>query len=210
MNNTLADKYPLDWPDGYPRTKWPKKSKFGHKTFGFVRDRIFSELKMMLTSQERSTIVLSTNIPLKLDGLPYASYRSPDDKGVAVYFQYKGESVVLCCDAWDKIEHNLHSISETLNSIRAIERWGVSDFLKRSFTGFQALPPMTETKKREWWSVLGYQQKPGNATWDWEGIQAQYKTMAKKLHPDVGGSTVDFQELTEAFAEARSYYRSNL
>lgn len=205
----LAEKYPLQWPTGYPRTKYPKASRFGNKPFGFVRDKIFSELKLLLDYKERSTIVLSTNVPLKLDGLPYANYRQPEDKGVAVYFQYKGESVVLCCDAWDKIEHNLWSISQTINAIRAIERWGVSDFLKRSFTGFQALPPAkNEVDREEWWKVLKYQQRPGKAAWDWAGVQAQYKSLAKKCHPDAGGSVEEFQKLTAAFEEAKQHFQS--
>jgi len=92
--------------------------------------------------------------------------------------------------------------------MRAIDRWGVSDFMKRSFTGFNALPPKQPDKpKREWWQVMTYSQKPGNASWDWAGVEAQYKSLAKQRHPDVvGGSVEQFQELSNAFAEAKKYY----
>jgi hypothetical protein len=203
----LAEKYPLQWPGGYPRTKWPKQSQFGAQSFAKARDTIFSQLRLLLTYHERGTIVMSTNIPLKLDGMPYATYRQPDDKGVAVYFQYKDESVVLCCDQWNKIEHNMWSIAKTIEALRGIERWGVSDFLKRSFTGFNALPPKEEDKpKREWWIVMQYSGRPGKATWDWAGVQAQYKSLAKQKHPDTGGSVAEFQELTSAYDEAKKYY----
>jgi hypothetical protein len=202
----IAEKFPLQWPHGYPRTKYPKKSRFGNKPFGYVRDRIFSELKLLLDYKERGTIVLSTSIPLKLDGLPYANYRQPDDKGIAVYFQYKGESVVLCCDAWDKIEHNLWSVAETIKAIRGIERWGVSDFLKRSFTGFQALPEPEKKSTQTWWQILGYEQQPGKASWDFAGVQAQYKSLAKKYHPDTGGTVEQFQSLNNAFGEAKKHF----
>lgn len=203
----LAEKYPLQWPIGYPRTKYPKRSRFGAQPFGKTRDEIFAQLKLLLSWEERKSIVLSTSVPLKIDGFPYANYRQPDDKGVAVYFQYKGESVVLCCDAWNKIEHNMWSIAKTLEAIRGIERWGVSDFLKRSFTGFNALPPKQEEQKFDWWIVLRYQQIPGRQSWDWAGVQAQYKTLAKKYHPDVaGGSTKEFQLLNAAYEEAKKYY----
>jgi hypothetical protein len=204
----IAEKYPLQWPAGYPATRWPKKSKFGNQSFAKCRDEIFRQLKMMLNYNEMSTVVLSTNIPLKLDGLPYAGYRQPENKGVAVYFLYGKESVVLCCDQWDKIEHNLWAVAKTIESLRSIERWGVSDFIKRSFTGFNALPPSSSQpiKKREWWIVLGYQQMPGLAVWDWEGITAQYKSLAKKLHPDTGGSVSAFQELNEAYQQAKNRY----
>src|SRR4029079_10717132 len=177
------------------------KSRFGVKSFAYSRDRIVIELKMLLPYSEFNSIILSTNIPLKSDGMPYATYKNPDDKGVAVYFKYRGEPVVLCCDAWDKIEHNLHSISETIRAIRAIERWGVSDFLKRSFTGFTALPP-----PKHWWEILGYKQEPGNAVWDWEGVVAQYKSLAKKYHPDAGGSAMHVQELTSAYDQAKKHF----
>lgn len=203
----LAEKFPLQWPHGYPRTKYPKSSRFGNVTFARSRDEIFSELKLLLSYQQRSTIVLSTNIPLRMDGLPYANYRQPEDKGIAVYFQYKKESVVLCCDEWNKIEDNLWAVAKTINAIRGIERWGVSYFLKRSFTGFQALPPKTEgSNPVNWWEVMGYQQRPGTATWDWAGVYAQYKSLAKKHHPDAGGSVEQFQRLADAYEKAKQYF----
>lgn len=203
----IAEKYPLQWPIGYPRTKYPSRSRFGSQPFGRTRDAIMSELDKLLNYNERKTIVLSTNIPLKQDGFPYANYRQPDDKGVAVYFEYKKEQVVLCCDAWNTIEHNMWSIAKTIEAIRGIERWGVSDFLKRSFTGFTALPPKAEDQpKREWWSVFNYAQKPGSAAWDREGFKAQYISLAKKAHPDAGGSNAAFQELNEAYDQGKKYF----
>src|SRR5690349_20455576 len=127
------EKYPLQWPQGYQRKKYPESSRFGNRSFAAVRDELFHELDLLLDWQERKTVVLSTNIPLRLDGIPYAGYRQPEDKGVAVYFQYKKESVVLCCDEWNKIEHNILAIAKTVNAMRGIERWGVSEFLKHAF-----------------------------------------------------------------------------
>lgn len=199
--------YPLYWPAGYQRTKYPSTSQFGNQPFGKCRDAVFKQLELMLEYSERKTIVMSTNVPLRQDGIPYANYRQPDDKGVAIYFQYKKESIVICCDKWNKIEHNMWACSKTIEAMRGIERWGVSDFLKRSFTGFTALPePESVVKKREWWIVFNYPLRPGNATWDWAGVETQYKSLAKKRHPDTGGSTAEFQELNDAFSEAKKYF----
>lgn len=209
MNNTVIDKYPLQWPIGYPRIKYPNLSRFGAQTFAKCRDEIFKQLNLMLDYQERKTIVLSTNISLRLDGIPYAGQKQPDDKGVAVYFQYKKEQVVICCDMWNKIEHNLWACAKTIEAMRAIDRWGVSEFMKRSFTGFTALPPPPPTTqpKKDWWTVFRYSQRPGTASWDYAGVEAQYKSLAKQLHPDMPtGSTVAFQELQNAFDEAKRYY----
>lgn len=201
------EKYPLQWPQSYPRTKWNEKSRFGNVSFAQARDGLFHELELLLDYQERKTIVLSTNIPLRLDGVPYSGYKQPDDKGVAVYFQYKKEATVLCCDKWNKIEHNIWAVTKTVEALRGIERWGVSDFLKHAFTGFNALPPKQPEQKKDWWIVLGYEQRPGNQSWDWAGIESQYKSLAKKLHPDAGGTTEQFQELSHAFSQAKNYFR---
>lgn len=204
-----AEKYPLQWPLGYPRERYPSRSRFGNKPFGKTRDEIFRQLKLMLSWRDRDNVILSTNVPLKNDGYPYANYRQPEDKGVAVYFRYQDSDIVICCDKWDRIEDNMWAVAKTIESMRAIDRWGVSDFMKRSFTGFNALPPKQSDKpKREWWIVFRYSQKPGTATWDWSGVQAQYKSLAKQLHPDVGGSVEKFQELNQAYEEAKKYYNA--
>lgn len=204
----LAEKFPLQWPLAYPRTKWPKTSRFGNVSFAKGRDEIFKELRLMLTLwKDRESIVLSTNVPLKNDGFPYATFKPIEDKGVAVYFLFKGEQMVICCDAWNKIEHNMWAVAQTIKAMRAIERWGVSDFLKSAFAGFTALPPSPKDQpKRDWWLVFNYQAKPGPHAWDWAGVQAQYKSLVKKKHPDAGGSTEAFQELNNAYEEAKKYY----
>lgn len=169
---------------------------------------MFHQVELLLDYQERKTIILSTNIPLRQDGIPYASMRQPDDKGVALYFTYNKKDVVLCCDKWNKVEHNIWAIAKTVEAMRGIERWGVSDFLEHSFSGFQALPPKADDRpKRDWWVVMDYQSKPGVASWDWAGVEAQYRSLAKTRHPDMeGGSTIRFQELKTAFDEAKKYF----
>lgn len=128
MEKTI-DKYPLQWPLGYPRTKWPVNSRFGNQSFARCRDEIFRQLELMLDWQEKKSIVLSTNIPLRLDGLPYANYRQPEDVGVAVYFQYKKKQVAICCDQWKKIEHNMWACAKTIEALRAIDTQSLNQLL---------------------------------------------------------------------------------
>lgn len=199
------EKFPLQWPVGYPRTKYPMEARFGSITFERSRQKLFRELEKMLDYNDRKTIVLSTDLPLRNDGMPYASAKA-NDKGVAVYFNRKGEQMVLCCDKWKKMEHNIHAICKTVEAMRGIDRWGVSDFLKRSFQGFNALPPAAHDKpKRKWWVVFEYPVMP-DFIGEWPRIEAQYKSLAKKRHPDAGGTTEAFQELVSAFVEAKKLF----
>lgn len=79
-------RYPLAWPVGWPRTRQPESSRFdprGDRSFATARDALIAELERL----GAASIILSTNIPLRKDGLPRASSRQPEDRGVAVYFR---------------------------------------------------------------------------------------------------------------------------
>ncbi|MBL8237297.1 MAG: hypothetical protein JNM66_07760 [Bryobacterales bacterium] len=68
-------------------------------------------------------IVISSNLELRLDGLPRAAQRTPADQGVAVYFTLNGRSQCFPCDRWSTIEHNLWAIAKSIEALRGLERW---------------------------------------------------------------------------------------
>lgn len=193
-------KYPLQWPETWARTKWPETAKFGSHSFTEARDELFRQVELLLDYWDHKSIVLSTNVPLRNDGIPYANMRQPDDKGVAVYFQYKKEATVLCCDKWNRIEHNLWALAKTIEALRGVERWGVSDFLKRSFTGFAELPPAAE--KQAWWRILGFAGIPLS----YESVKTNYREIVKSAHPDAGGTTQWFQSVQEAYEQGKKHF----
>lgn len=121
-------------------------------------------------------------------GLPYANRRQPTDVGVAVYFSYKGQSQCFPCDRWDRIEDNMHAICLTVAALRGIERWGSGRMMQAAFTGFKSLP------SAEWSKVLSC---PPNSTND--QVQARYRELARKFHPDVGGSHHQMAEINRAY-----------
>ena len=199
----LKQAYPLQWPLGYKRWHYREVSRF-RQTFGAAQDSLKSEVSRL----GGKDLVVSTNMKVNNRGDVYASElgKNIPDPGVAVYFKYKGKEVSMCCDKYKYVWENMYALACGIEALRGMERWGVSEFLDRAFTGFTALPESYATKKHEWWTVLGYQQKPGTATWDWAGVEAAYKSLAKKLHPDVGGTVNQFQELLAAYDEAKKYF----
>ncbi|RUU07140.1 J domain-containing protein, partial [Mesorhizobium sp. M7A.T.Ca.TU.009.01.3.2] len=176
----MAEAYPLHWPAGWPRTKSPKSSRFD-VSMAQTRDGLFAEIARL----GGRYVVLSTNVPLRQDGLPYANRAEPMDSGVAVYFERKGKQMVFACDQWTHVKDNIRAIEKTIEAMRGIERWGASDMLERAFSAFEALPAPGSTPKREWWQVLGV---PKTATK--EEITAAYRKRAAEAHPDTGGSPV--------------------
>jgi hypothetical protein len=185
--------YPLSWPPGFPRTRIPKRhAQFDQVlTFGRARDQMIEELKRLRATD----IVISSNIPLRKDGIPTADFqrRIIKDHGVAVYFRMKDKPRVLACDRWDRIEHNVRAITLTVEALRGLDRWGASDILERAFMGLTALPA-----PEQWWDILGVPPQQDIAV-----IEAVYKSKMRQAHPDNGGSHEKAQKLNWAIAEAR-------
>lgn len=190
----MTQAFPLHWPEGWPRTKTPGRSRFD-VSFAAARDGLLEQIARM----GGRYVVLSTNIELRRDGLPYANQRTPADTGVAVYFERKGKQMVFACDRWDLVKDNIRAIQKTIEAMRGIERWGASDMLERAFSAFVALPAPGSDAPRSWREVLGF---PPAAQPDRDGIEIAYRFKAKRAHPDAGGSVDAFAELQRARDEA--------
>lgn len=192
--------FPLNWPVGYKRTEHRKDSGF-RQTAGKAQDSLKSALNRLGAKE----IIVSSNAMLQRDGSMYADAMGiQSDPGVAVYFKYKGNPVVLCCDTFMRIWENVYAIAKTVENLRTIERYGVSDFLNRSFTGFAELPPpMITPFKRTWHEVLGV-PKNANAF----QIKEAFRIKASMVHPDKGGTNEQFQEAKNAFDEAMQQFNS--
>lgn len=188
-----AHAFPLHWPEGWKRTSYRRKSAFRPAGFGRVRDVLLHEVKLM----GASNVVLSTNVSLRQDGLPYANQRNPDDPGVAIYFLYKKKQMSFACDSYRKVEENALAIAKTIQAIRGIERWGASDMMERAFRGFAALPENAGPRPwREVFSVSSY----GAPTREW--VDSRFRVLLKERHPDAGGTNEAMAELNQARADA--------
>lgn len=190
----MTTAYPLQWPAGRRRTAAHRRARANFSTsFAVARDNLIAEVKRL----GGRNLVISTNVPLRQDGLPYASYRKIDDEGVAVYFTLNGEQMSFACDRWDRVEHNMHAIVKTIDALRGIARWGTGDMMKAAFTGFTALP--SPSVKRSWREVIGVAPD----VIDLAVVRAEYRRRAAQHHPDrAGGSHDAMTELNIALSEA--------
>ncbi len=127
----IAEAYPLQWPAGQKREQTPRYSRFKAIQFARVRDNLLNEIKLLGGKNP----IISTNIPTRNDGLPYANSRQPEDAGVAVYFQRNGKTYCFACDKWRKVDENLAAIFHSINAIRGIERWGSQRYDRASVYG---------------------------------------------------------------------------
>jgi hypothetical protein len=191
----MIDAYPLAWPPGWPRTDRPTWSRFQVSQHE-AQQGLLRELRLLGAKD----VIISTNIPLRRDGLPYASRRAPEDQGVAVYFKLEGNDQCIPCDKWRTIAENMQAIRKTIEALRGLERWGAKEMVNAAFRGFKALPEsiiLNEHTARAWWEVLEVSQEASR-----EVIKAAYKARLLKVHPDQGGSQWDFEELQKAWRES--------
>jgi len=139
--------------------------------------------------------IISTNVQVRLDGLPRSGQAQPSDPGVAVYWKTRtGKQQVMAIDRYDRVADNLAAIAATLEAMRAIERHGGATILERAFTGFIALPA-----PKDWRATIGV-----SVTASLEDVRRVYRRLAKERHPDSGGSEASMAELNEAWALAQA------
>lgn len=167
----MTQAYPLQWPDGWPRTPAHKridgeKFKRGDWKGGYKKPTTYEtrvELANELQRLGAKGVILSTNIELRLDGLPYSNRRAPDDPGIAVYFTLSGEAMVMAQDQYRRVPDNIRSLTLAIAGMRQMQRHGGGTMLKRAFAGFAALPPPNadfsqpaaiHVPPAPWWQVL--------------------------------------------------------
>lgn len=183
--------WPLSWPVGWPRNQKPVDSNFKTPLVD-ARNGLVRELQLL----GARGIVISSNAELLSDGRIAARQRRIDDTGVAAYFLLGGEQKCIPCDRWIRLEDNVHAIELTVNALRGLERWGAKEIVAAAFQGFQALPASTDGAS--WWRLLGVAPDASEVE-----IEAAYRRLAKRHHPDAGGDGEMFQRLTTAYQQAK-------
>src|SRR6266852_2084204 len=107
------ESYPLCWPIGWPRSTWAQrgKSRFGGNTYNQIK-----ELQRELRLLGAQNIIVSSNVPVRQDGLPYsdAAKRRYDDPGVAIYFNLKKRPLSMARDRYWTPWENMRSLVLTI------------------------------------------------------------------------------------------------
>lgn len=192
-------RYPLSWPAGWKRTSFRT-----HSQFRVSEHRALSDLEHEVEMLGGTDLIISTNIRLRNDGLPYSSQKRLEDPGVAVYFKMDGKDVTMAADQYVEIGDNYRAIGKTIECLRGIKRYGASDLLERAFMGFTQI---THVPEPEWWQVLGFEQ---DETLDLEFVRCRFHELAKEHHPDSGGDPEMMKLINAAWAKAQKDLKENV
>lgn len=186
---TTPTEFPLHWPHGVPRVTSTTSSQFRTQLPGAIKNVRDSLRKFATESGKPATdVIISSNCSL--------ANNRPDDTGVAIYFKWDGDQVVIPIDRYKKVEDNLQAIHHIIEADRTKLRHGGLHIVKASFAGRKALP--APRGHRDWWLVLGVPRRPIQR----DRIDAAFKTLSAVHHPDRGGDAAIMAEINNARDEA--------
>lgn len=83
------DAFPLTWPEGWPRHRGTREWGQFKGTPGAIREELIAEIDRLVLGNDardhtvRDFIIISSNLPLRRDGMPIANAREPQHGGVA-------------------------------------------------------------------------------------------------------------------------------
>jgi hypothetical protein len=219
MGETIT-RSPLAWPIGWKRTAPQARAvaKFAKADLRWLADGAGYRSPRPITVAESITrimqqldrmgvrtvdVIVSTNLDVRLDGLPRSGQPKPEDPGAAVYWPTPQGMRCMAIDRYTTVADNLAAIAATLEAMRAIERHGGAEVLDRAFTGFAALP--APDARRTWRQILGFgpTEKVGAQL-----ATARFRSLAQQAHPDRGGSHDRMAELNAAIEEAQRELRA--
>jgi len=187
---STIDAFPLRWPVGWTRThRDDRRASIYQVSFARARDEVLRSVRLL----GGVDVVISSDIALRRDGLPYANQGEPTDPGIAVYWTQHNQPRVMACDCWRTVRDNLRAVGLTIDALRAIDRSGATQLLERAFTGFAALPEST-TVVRSWRDVLHLNGQPITQ----RDVLEAFKRRLPLCHPDSGGSHDLMVELNRA------------
>lgn len=191
----MTQAYPLSWPSGWPRTA-PEQATNKHR---FARNVTVYGATQRLTRAlgllRAERVIVSTNMQLRQDGMPYSRQAQPRDAGVAVYFSFRGRDMAIARDVYGRVDLNMTTLAHALEHLRGLERHGGAAMMEKSFHGFAALPAPGARVGSPWWETLrvGADATP-------QEIQEARAQLVRDYHPDTGSmpSTEKFQLVLDA------------
>lgn len=162
--------FPLSWPAGVPRSKYPESAPFhtvktttkqysnsaatykDHKRSPLENSAAYRDLVNQLNRiRSIKTVLVSSNLDInEKSGICYFDGPSKPngDAGVAAYWTVNvhraGQTVLVpyCmpCDKWLRVADNLSAVARSIEALRGMDRWGCVS-VEQAFSGFAALPP---------------------------------------------------------------------
>lgn len=136
---------------------------------------------------------------IRNDGWPRSS-ASPRTPAVIVSCETSHGRMALPCDRYLDWKDNIRAIALSLQALRAVDRYGVTQ-LAEQYRGWTQIAPSSNDD-----DPVAVIARFAGLAMDAarRDLRAAFRAAARKVHPDHGGSTVDFVKLQRAFEDVQS------
>jgi hypothetical protein len=175
-----------EWP--YPPTR-ERRSRW---TFKAGWDDTLSLLRREIRHLDGRDCIIAAGFrerDLRLDGLPRANALSPQHPGIEISFTTKLHGrLVYATDVCERWEHNVRSIALGLESLRAVDRYGITR-RGEQYAGWRQIGSGTTEKGP---SAARGRQIIAECGGEREAL--------RRTHPDLGGDPIEFQSVQLARA----------
>jgi hypothetical protein len=172
------------WP--HPVTD-PRRGRYTFKASWSATLRLLAHELLLLNADNPVIGAGFREQDLRLDGLPRADARMPTHPGIEISFDTpRFGRLVYATDSCEWWEHNVRSIALGLESLRAVDRFGI-------------------TRRGE--QYAGWRQLTAGPATDYDLVERGRAIIAehgsvtaaiKATHPDAGGDADDFRAITAA------------
>jgi hypothetical protein len=189
-----------------PLAKKPRKGSQFRAKYSAILDKLETELAKL----SAKSIVIEAGFELaqiRNDGWPRSVAR-PSHPDARLSFNSRGKEMAFPCATYTSMDDNLYAIALTLERLRDINRYGVTQE-DQQYRGFTALPaPQDEGEKRRKAAVLlaflaGEGFSSTGVLMEPQVREAAYRIVVKKAHPDMGGNRETWDRVQEAIGVLR-------
>lgn len=211
---------PLSRWDG-PRT--PASQRRSRWTFKASWGDTLALLERELSYLDARDVVIEADFreqDLRLDGMPRANARQPEDPAIRVSFTSKHGPLVYASDSCAYWQHNVRSIALGLEALRAVDRYGITRRAEQ-YAGWRQIgagpsivtePPMDRERAARILIEAAYPAGGDErelaalereVALDRTVLDVVARRAQRYTHPDMGGSAEAFDRVQRAIAFLR-------
>jgi hypothetical protein len=193
---------PHVWPGRQRPPGWKGvKGPFKITTWAPVERFLMSELEKLGARDVTIAIDVPNPSHWRMDGGLRSDARAMTPRVIVAFTRRDGVRLTFPCDSYNDWQTNVYAIAKSLEMLRAIDRYGVTQG-DQQYVGFRALPPgaaATLTPEAAAEIIAKHSSIPAQAILEYPVVGAvAIRTAQSKTHPDRGGSSSDFTEVQKA------------
>lgn len=171
----------------WPHDSTPSSQRRSRYTFKASWQSTLKLLRHELQALGAKNIVIGagfTDRDIRLDGWPRSDARTPAHPGIEISFDSPRGRLVYATDSCMQWEDNVRSIALGLESLRAVDRYGITK-RGQQYAGFRELPSATSEPSADRGRELIREH-------------GDVRAALRATHPDTGGDAADFAAVMRA------------